>query len=593
MSTETTCWAGRRIAGFRRARYLAVGALWAASHALPVLSGLVLKLVFDGVTGPHSSNVWWFLALFVGAETARACTWWGAMAGWPEWWHSILLLIRTNVLRSILTDPEPTSARLPGSSGEALNRFRDDVEDIVWFVDVWVDLAGGIVFTAVALFIMVRINALIALVVVLPMVAVLVGSRALTARIRGAHGASRQSGASVSALLGDLMAGALTLKVAGAEERAVATLQAANVARRSHVVRVQLFTQLIETVGYGAVELSIGLVLLLAAPSMRSGAFTVGDLALFTTYAAWLAGMPRWLGRLLARQRQAGVSLGRLARLLADRDPASVVAPTPVSLHSPTTTPTPAPSTAPLARFDAIGITARHHGSGRGVVDVSFSVPAGSFVVITGAVGAGKTTLVRALLGLIPTEAGELRWNGAPIGEPLRELIPPRAAYVAQTPSLFTGPLGDNLLLGRAVAEGDVARASAVAAFEQDVDEMPLGLDTVVGARGVRLSGGQRLRAAAARAFVGQPDVVVLDDLSSALDIETEHQLWERVRATRSACIAVSHRKAALERADQIVVLDDGRAVGIGPLDDLLASCAEMRRLWREELLVESEETAL
>jgi ATP-binding cassette subfamily B protein len=151
---------------------------------------------------------------------------------------------------------------------------------------------------------------------------------------------------------------------------------------------------------------------------------------------------------------------------------------------------------------------------------------------------------------------------------------------------LFSDSMTENLLLGLPddVAHRRLARALRLAVLDGDVAGMPSGLDTVIGPRGIRLSGGQAQRTAAARALVREPELLVVDDLSSALDVETEAALWRRLADEGpSTCLVVSHRHAALLRADRVVVLSHGRVVGSGPLDDLLRTCPDMRRLWTHE----------
>jgi ATP-binding cassette subfamily B protein len=216
---------------------------------------------------------------------------------------------------------------------------------------------------------------------------------------------------------------------------------------------------------------------------------------------------------------------------------------------------------------------------------VSLVLRRGSFTVVTGRVGSGKTTLLRAVLGLLPADAGTVRWNGELVAAPAEFFVPPRAAYTPQVPRLFSLSLRDNLLLGRRDPGERVDEAIRAAVLEPDLAAMPQGLATMVGPLGVRLSGGQVQRAAAARMFLRRPELLVVDDLSSALDVDTEKLLWERLIAERAGAtsLVVSHRRPALRRADQIVLLEDGRVAAVGTLEELLETSPGFRRLWERE----------
>jgi ATP-binding cassette subfamily B protein len=273
-----------------------------------------------------------------------------------------------------------------------------------------------------------------------------------------------------------------------------------------------------------------------------------------------------------------------MTRMMDGAAPADLVRSTPVHIHGAL------PELAPVVRepedrleqLEVDGLSFVYPDGGRGITDAGFVLQRGSFTVICGRVGSGKTTLLRALLGMEPRQAGRVRWNERDVGDASQFFVPPRCAYVAQVPRLFSESLRDNILLGLSEERSDLAAALHLAVLEQDLAAMRDGLDTMIGPRGVRLSGGQLQRAAAARMFARRPELMVFDDLSSALDVQTEATLWSRMfESSREAtCLVVSHRRAALRRADQIIVLRDGRVADAGKLDELLGRCEEMRELW-------------
>src|SRR4051794_22622859 len=224
---------GFRVARYRAFRYVPGGLLWVINHSAPLLVGLLLKAIFDRISqgGSVAHGALPLLAVLAGVEVGRAVIFWSAASAWPGWTQGIAAWLRGNLLDSVLCAPGSPSQRLPGSPGEAVGRFRDDVEDLMWFVDVWVDVVGGLVFTGVALAIMLSISWTVTLVVILPLVAVAAGTRAISQRIRLYHSRMRQSGSSVTAFLGELFAGTLALKTAGAEARTIDRFRAKNAER--------------------------------------------------------------------------------------------------------------------------------------------------------------------------------------------------------------------------------------------------------------------------------------------------------------------------------------------------------------------------
>ena len=569
---------GLRLAGFQRVRFVIGAVLWIGWWSAPALAGLVLQAIFDAISAdaPAALNVPTLAVLLMAVEGTRLLIFSGAVVLWSRWWVSVETLLRGNLLRAQMASGGRGAGKPVPGAGSAIAVFRDDVEDLLIFVDSWLDLAGTAVFAAVALAVMVRVDATLTLVVVLPLLAVFAVTRSLGNRIRRTRRADREATARVTGFLGEVFSSVLAIKVTGAEAASVARLKRLNQTRRHTALRDRVLTETLEAFNGSTVDVSIGLVLLLSAGAMRSGDFSVGDLALFASYVTSLAGLPRWAGLVLTRHRHAQVAAGRMAKLLPreDADEAVVhrnlgieglVHAEPRPRHD-----TPAPAD---VRLEGFGVR-----QGGGSLDLDLHLPPGSFTVVCGPVGSGKTTLLRALLGLAGPTTGTVRWDGEVVDDLAAHMVPPRCAYVPQVPRLLSASLRDNLTMGRATPGWLLDDIVDRAALRRDLANMADGLDTVIGPRGVRLSGGQLQRVAAARALTADPALLVLDDLSSALDAATERELWSRLlRDQHPTVLVVSQRAAALERADQILLLNQGRVHQVDPGQALRGSKDALR----------------
>jgi ATP-binding cassette subfamily C protein len=221
---------------------------------------------------------------------------------------------------------------------------------------------------------------------------------------------------------------------------------------------------------------------------------------------------------------------------------------------------------------------------------VNLSIAAGEKVALVGASGGGKSTLVQVMLGLYPPLFGDIKFSGVSVTRIGMEVVREHVACVLQHPALFNDTLRSNLTLGRDISDDELWNVLKVAQIEDFVEEMPRGLDSIIGRDGVRLSGGQRQRIAIARMALTNPNVVILDEATSALDADTEarvHQSLGEFLKDRTTII-IAHRLSAVRQADRALVFEDGQITEDGTHEELLDSSGLYAKLYGHQQSVQS-----
>lgn len=515
------------------------------------LDGAVLPVfwtaVVDGVGDPMLPAIGIAAALIVAIPALYYTGTW-----FPEWWVRQMLRISLRLVHGQI-GPRRVSKHTPAE----VVAQGGDTERVVMLADNLVDLGISVVlivamtvtsgsFVPAAFF--------LGTLVVSGLAATLFGPRLERAAARTVAARAAFATALVSSL-----SAARTVKLAGATDPVLAHLADLDAVRSDHQRR----------------EISIQ-VWARSTPSVASGLLPIGAWALYLTgglsaaatlVAVSVLGAARWFAwtaaSLVSHFPSARVWTRRTAAMAGTGEYSAAVPGVDLSAGT-----APAPEVTPrepLRRLELSDFSAVHENGTVGVAGVSLTVDRGELVLVTGPVGAGKSSLLRALAGIVH-HSGALCWNGRPVDEPEAFLRPNQVGYVAQLPRVLSGTVADNIALGHTVNTTD---AVSTAQLDHDLAAAGGGLHLVIGHKGTRLSGGQLQRLALARALAPRTELLIADDVSSALDVTTELALWRALRDRGVTVVGSTSKRAALVQADRVVVLLSGRVAAEGHWSEL------------------------
>ncbi|MDF2628498.1 MAG: transporter ATP-binding protein [Symbiobacteriaceae bacterium] len=435
----------RRLYGMMLPGALLTALGFGAGAGLGAVGAIMTSRFFDTLPGTTQVPVRYAIAFLV--------AWVVSMLTEYVWLYGITLmdrfsttLLRVNMLQGIYR--RPGALPLSVTPGEAITRFRDDVQESSFqsnrFIMSLVHLGVSLGMFAYLF----TIQPLLAAIGLATVGVIFLIMRRIQQKIVIYRDKVMERTEAVTGYLGEIFGAVAVLQVAGAVPDALRRFREVNQAREEVALRERLQWGLLHAISQNGFYLGLGLVILAAAPMLARGEFTPGKFAIFQLLLQQIGWRLWGISESVAQFQAMGVYRARMAELAGGDEP--LVNRT--ALHfTEELPPDPAPVREPADRLSELrvnSLTYHHPDSGRGIEAISFAIKRGSFTVITGKIGSGKTTLVRTLLGLLPLESGEVDWNGRTVAEPMAFFTPPRIAYTPQVPKIFSGTVQGNILMG-------------------------------------------------------------------------------------------------------------------------------------------------
>jgi ATP-binding cassette, subfamily B, bacterial len=463
-------------------------------------------------------------------------------------------------------------------SGQLLSRAIADINTIRRFVAFGLVALVQLVVTFVAVvFVMIRLDAPLASITAVAAVPVVLLSRYFHSKYRAIARRAQDQAGDVATVVEEAATGVRIVKAFGREPLLIGQFDAKSDALLgTNLAAVRLRSGLWSLMS-AVPNFNLAFVILIGGAAAISGRLTVGGLLAFITYVQMLAWPLDGLGWILSMYEESTSAAERLVEVLA-------VSPDIADATRPASPRGRVGGEAAALSFRQVGF--RYPNSPRWVLrELELDVRPGETLALVGRTGCGKTTLANLVPRLYDVSEGALLLDGRDVRELSLAELRGAIGFAFEDPILFSASVRENLLMGRPEADEDDLRRAIDVAQARFVHDLPWGLETRIGEQGYSLSGGQRQRLALARAVLGSPRLLVLDDPLSAVDVHTEALIEEALKhvLSRATALVVAHRPSTLTLADRVALLDEGRIVALGTHRELLHTSALYRELLSSE----------